>query len=93
LSLVDADVHPHFRDGLNDLMPHLSSSWRRKLGFGPNQAWAKQLGVELALPQNVLYMNPSGIMRRDSIPQPGWSSKDPVAARSPAADPMPRSSS
>jgi predicted TIM-barrel fold metal-dependent hydrolase len=71
LSLVDADVHPHFREGLNDLMPHLSSSWRRKLGFGPNQAWAKQLGVELALPQNVLYMNPSGIMRRDSIPLDG----------------------
>jgi predicted TIM-barrel fold metal-dependent hydrolase len=71
VTLVDCDVHNHFKDGLSDLMPYLSAEWRRKLGFGPNRAWAKQLGVELALPQNVLYMNPSGIMRRDSIPADG----------------------
>ena len=71
LQVVDCDVHPHYKDGINDLLPYLSPEWRRKVGAGPNRSWAKQLGVELSLPQNTLYMNPSGIMRRDTIPADG----------------------
>jgi len=71
LKLVDCDVHPHYRDGINDLLPYLSMEWQRRVGGGPNRPWAKQLGVELGLPQNSLYMNPSSIIRRDSIPADG----------------------
>jgi predicted TIM-barrel fold metal-dependent hydrolase len=70
-ALVDSDVHPHFKDGLTDLITYFSSEWRKRLGLGPNKSWAKQLGVELARPQNVLYMNPAGIIRRDTIPDDG----------------------
>jgi uncharacterized protein len=71
LQVIDCDVHPHYRDGINDLLEYLPQEWRRKVGGGPNKSWAKQLGVELALPQNSLYMNPNSIMRRDSIPSDG----------------------
>jgi predicted TIM-barrel fold metal-dependent hydrolase len=71
LQIIDCDVHPHYRDGINDLLEYLPVEWRRKVGAGPNRAWAKLLGVELALPQNGLYMNPNSIMRRDSIPSDG----------------------
>ena len=71
ISIVDVDVHPHYRDGINDLLEYLPQEWRRKVGAGPNRSWAKQLGVELALPQNSLYMNPSSIIRRDTIPADG----------------------
>ncbi len=71
IAIVDVDVHPHYRDGINDLLEYLPVEWRRKVGAGPNRAWAKQLGVELALPQNNLYMNPSSIIRRDTIPADG----------------------
>ena len=71
LRIIDCDVHPHYRDGINDLLEYLPQEWRRKVGGGPNKSWAKQLGVELALPQNSLYMNPNSIMRRDSIPADG----------------------
>jgi predicted TIM-barrel fold metal-dependent hydrolase len=69
--IIDCDVHPHYRDGINDLLEYLPQEWRRKVGGGPNKSWAKQLDVELALPQNSLYMNPNSIMRRDSIPADG----------------------
>ena len=52
--IIDCDVHPHYRDGINDLSDYLPREWVRQIAAGPNRRWAKQPGVELALPHNGL---------------------------------------
>jgi uncharacterized protein len=65
---VDCDVHPNFRDGLADLMPYLSEAWRRRVGVGSDSAWSSQVTAShFTMPANVLYINPVGAMRRDTI--------------------------
>lgn len=84
-SLVDCDVHPHFKSGIGDLMPFLPAGWRRRLGVGQEQAWAKELyASRFSLPHNVMYINPVGALRRDTLaPDGGSPASDPgsVAAQ------------
>lgn len=69
LAVIDCDIHPHFRNGLKDLEPFLSESWRKRMGIGHAQAWAAQVyASEVSVPKNVLYPNPVGVMRRDAVP-------------------------
>jgi uncharacterized protein len=72
LQVVDCDIHPHFRNGLEDLEPYLSPVWRKRLGMGHAEAWAKEVyAAEVSIPKNVLYANPVGLMRRDTVPDDG----------------------
>jgi predicted TIM-barrel fold metal-dependent hydrolase len=72
LGTVDCDVHPHFRHGLKDLKPYLSTAWRRRLGIGEQFAWAKDVyAAQYSIPKNVLYTNTAGVIRRDAIPPDG----------------------
>jgi predicted TIM-barrel fold metal-dependent hydrolase len=69
---VDCDVHPHFEQGLKDLLPYLPSSWRRRLGVGLESSWSGDVyASRFSLPKNVLYINPVGALRRDSYPPDG----------------------
>lgn len=71
-SIVDCDVHPHFRSGIGDLMPYLPAGWRRRLGVGQDQAWSREVyASRFSLPHNVMYINPVGAMRRDSFSPDG----------------------
>ncbi len=65
---VDADVHPHFDRGLRTLEPYLGTTARRRvLGSAYGQAWAAEsYASQFTLPKNDLYINPAGVMRRDS---------------------------
>jgi predicted TIM-barrel fold metal-dependent hydrolase len=72
VATVDCDVHPHFRSGLKDLLPYLPSAWRRRLGVGMDSNWSAELyAAQFSLPKNVLYVNPVGVLRRDSYPEDG----------------------
>ncbi len=72
LGIVDCDVHPHLRDGLNDLMPYLSAASQRRIGVGHAASWASQVyASQFSLPKNVMYVNTAGVMRRDSLPEDG----------------------
>lgn len=72
VTVVDCDVHPHFVDGMKDLEPYLSTAWRKRLGMGHAEAWAREVyASEVSIPKNVLYTNPVGVMRRDTVPEDG----------------------
>lgn len=72
LGIVDCDVHPHLRKGLDDLMPYLSVSSQRRIGVGHAASWASQVyASQFSLPKNVMYVNTVGVMRRDSLPADG----------------------
>ena len=72
LAVVDCDIHPHWRGGLADLEPYLSSAWKKRLGMGHAEAWAKDVyASHVSVPKNVLYPNPVGVMRRDTVPEDG----------------------
>lgn len=70
-STIDCDVHPHVKDGVASLEPYLSAAWRRRLlGASHGKSWAKDVyASKFTLPQNDLYINPVGAMRRDSFPR------------------------
>jgi predicted TIM-barrel fold metal-dependent hydrolase len=71
-SLVDCDVHPHLRGGLEDLAPYLSRSWQHRIGIGAHDgASTKRYGDQVSIPRNLLYVNPAGVLRRDAIPPDG----------------------
>lgn len=87
-ALVDCDVHPHLKSGLGDLMPYLPDGWRRRLGVGQDEAWAKEIyASRFSLPHNVMYINPAGVVRRDAL-TPGGArpASDPAAVRSQLLD-------
>lgn len=72
LTTVDCDVHPHLRNGIQDLLPYLSKAWQKRIDIGHGQHWAKDVyAAEVSIPKNVLYVNPVGVMRRDSVPEDG----------------------
>ena len=72
LATVDCDVHPHLRNGLPDLLPYLSKAWQERIGIGHGHGWAKDVyAAQVSIPKNVLYVNPVGVMRRDSVPEDG----------------------
>lgn len=69
ISVVDCDVHPHFRRGLRDLKPYLSTAWQRGLRVGEEFEWARDVyAAQFSIPKNVLYINTAGVLRRDSVP-------------------------
>lgn len=67
--LVDCDVHPCLRRGLEDLEPFLTIPWRRRIGIG---ATGRSSGADhrdrVSIPRNHFYINPAGVLRRDAIP-------------------------
>lgn len=78
---VDCDVHPHFRNGIASLEPYLSESWCRRLfGASHGEVWAKDLYASaFTLPKNDLYINPVGVIRRDTAGADGEGpSSDPA---------------
>lgn len=76
---VDCDVHPNFRNGLSDLEPYLSPAFRRRVGVGQGDAWAKDVAAShFSLPTNVMYINPAGAMRRDTATDGGVPASNPA---------------
>jgi predicted TIM-barrel fold metal-dependent hydrolase len=70
--LVDCDVHPHLRGGLDDLEPYLSVAWRHRIGIGTDDTWpAKRYRDRVSIPRNLMYVNPAGVLRRDAVPPDG----------------------
>ena len=45
LGIIDCDVHPHFSNGLQDLTPYMTESWRERLGFGTDADWRKNFAA------------------------------------------------
>lgn len=67
IAVIDCDVHPNFRDGLNDLSPYLTPEYRRRTGVGAADAWSKNVAAShFSLPTNVMYIHPAGALRRDT---------------------------
>lgn len=67
INRIDCDVHPNFRHGLSDLEPYLSPAFRRRVGVGQGEDWAKNVAAShFSLPTNVMYINPAGAIRRDT---------------------------
>jgi predicted TIM-barrel fold metal-dependent hydrolase len=72
-------VHPNFRQGLADLMGYLPTAWRRRVGVGQDTEWAKDVAAsQFSLPTNVLYINPVGAMRRDTLHDDGPPASSPA---------------
>ena len=73
LRLVDSDVHPHFRDGLQDLAPYLPIAWRKRLLLDAQlEGWAAALPASrYVLPKNEMYLPTPGAIRRDAAAEPG----------------------
>ncbi|HEV3001448.1 MAG TPA: amidohydrolase family protein [Solirubrobacteraceae bacterium] len=73
LERVDADVHPHFDRGVATLEPYLDAAGKRRvLGSAFGQAWAAEAyASQFTLPKNDLYINPGGVMRRDTYTPDG----------------------
>lgn len=70
--LVDCDVHPSMRRGLEDLDPYLTTPWRRRIGTGASGPGSGDAHREqVSIPRNLLYVNPAGVLRRDAIPPDG----------------------
>ena len=70
--MVDADVHPYHREGMNDLAPYLSKEWQTRLGIGELPEWAKHInGGQVGMPKNEFYRITSGPLRTDTIPPEG----------------------
>lgn len=66
--VVDCDVHPHLAGGLSDLTPYMPTDWQRRVQVGHAQSWAKDVyASQFSVPKNVLYVNPVGVMRRDTV--------------------------
>ncbi|MDP9234654.1 MAG: amidohydrolase [Actinomycetota bacterium] len=72
LSLIDCDVHPHLRRGMEDLAPYLSAALRHRIGIGEQPARSRNSYRDpVSIPRNLLYFNPAGVLRRDAIPPDG----------------------
>lgn len=79
LAIVDCDVHQYFVDGIQDLFPYLSDSWRRRLGVGQSHAWGSNFAnTRISLPKDELYINSGGGWRLDSIAEAMPPATDPA---------------
>lgn len=86
--IVDCDVHPYFKDGLNDLIPYMSSTWRRRLGIGQGTTWTKGLPAsQYVLPLNHLHINTAGATRRDASRNGEMPGSDPAFVAEQLLDP------
>jgi uncharacterized protein len=83
--IIDCDVHPQFDNGLADLIPYMTESWRQRLGFGSDVDWSKTLAAaQFVLPLDNLYINTAGPQRGDASPpggRPPGSDPDFMAAQ------------
>lgn len=72
-TLVDCDVHPHFPQGLNSLVPYLDKAWVRKLGLHQRGAWTTGIANAggFVIPSNSVYNSPEGGLRLDVLPDDG----------------------
>jgi len=79
LGIIDCDVHPHFTNGLQDITPYMSQSWRERLGFGTETDWSKNFAAsQYILPLDTLYINSAGATRADASPHGGMPGGDPA---------------
>jgi predicted TIM-barrel fold metal-dependent hydrolase len=77
--IVDCDVHPYFANGLEDLTPYMSESWKQRLGIGQSASWSKNFAAsQFVLPLDYLYINTAGATRLDSSPEGKIPGSDPA---------------
>jgi len=77
--IIDCDVHPYFKDGLQDLAPYMTESWRERLGFGTGADWTKNYAAsQYVLPLDTLYINTAGATRADSSVDGKMPGSDPA---------------
>lgn len=73
--LVDCDIHPTFARGLRDIAPHMTDSWRARLGLTEDGAGRDMFGCErestIELPKSPFYTPSPGAFRKDSYPPSG----------------------
>lgn len=86
--IIDADVHPYFSAGIRDLLPYMSTTWRRRFGIGIDDEWAANFATsQFVFPLDYLYVNTAGGMRRDTA-GPGMApASDPAFTASHLLDP------
>lgn len=86
--IIDADVHPYFAAGIRDLLPYMSTTWRRRFGIGMDDEWAANFATsQFVFPLDYLYINTAGGMRRDTA-RPGMApASDPEFTASHLLDP------
>ena len=78
-AVVDCDVHQYFVDGMQDLFPYVSESWRRRLGIGQSLAWGGNFAnTRISLPKDELYINSGGGWRLDSLTEDMPPATDPA---------------
>jgi uncharacterized protein len=78
-AMVDCDVHQYFVDGIQDLFPYVSQSWRRRLGIGQSLAWGGNFAnTRISLPKDELYINSGGGWRLDSLTEDMPPATDPA---------------
>jgi predicted TIM-barrel fold metal-dependent hydrolase len=64
--IIDCDVHPNFSNGLQDLMPYMTSTWRKRLGIGQGGLTGNFAASSFVLPLDYLYINTAGAYRSDA---------------------------
>ncbi len=70
-SLIDADVHPLFPNGIESLGPYLTTAWAKKLGLAGVEGWKAGLPGVFGIPTNSIYTSLDGSMRGDALPDDG----------------------
>src|SRR3954447_19803102 len=79
LAIVDCDVHQYFVDGIQDLFPYVTESWRRRLGIGQSLSWGGNFAnTRISLPKDELYINSGGGWRLDSLTEEMPPATDPA---------------
>jgi len=70
--IVDCDVHPHLAQGLDDLLPYLSLTWRRRIGLADKGRGAREsFGSRFSFPMQDSYINVAGTLRMDAVAESG----------------------
>ncbi len=65
--IIDCDIHPNFSQGLRDLTPYMSETWRQRLGIGGSASWSGSFAAaSFMLPLDYLYVNSAGAYREDA---------------------------
>jgi predicted TIM-barrel fold metal-dependent hydrolase len=76
-AIIDSDVHAAFRNGLHDLAPYMTASWRRRLGLETGPPSLVYAGSNYVLPMNQLYVNVAGGTRGEASPNGEMPCSDP----------------
>lgn len=75
--IVDSDVHAAFENGLHDLAPYMTASWRRRLRLDEAPSSELVPGARYTLPMNQLFINVAGAMRGDASDHGEMACSDP----------------